>query len=84
MHKVGAAVDLQAAAAFGVAYRTSYLALRTVADVGPGDWVVVLGAAGGVGLAAVEFAHLLGARVLAAASTDEKLAVCLARVPRPG
>ena len=54
-----------------------YLALRTMADVGPGDWVVVLGAAGGVGLATVELAHLLGARVLAAASTDEKLAVCL-------
>lgn len=77
VHVVDAAVDLRSAAAFGVADRTAYLALRTVADVSPGDWVVVLGAAGGVGLAAVELAHLLGARVLAAASTDEKLAVCL-------
>ena len=77
VHAVDDAVDLRLAAAFGVAHRTAYLALRTVADVGPGDWVVVLGAAGGVGLAAVELAHLLGARVLAAASTDEKLAVCL-------
>ena len=77
VHLVDVAVDLKSAAAFGVAHRTAYLALRTVADVGPGDWVVVLGAAGGVGLAAVELAHLLGARVLAAASTDEKLAVCL-------
>jgi NADPH2:quinone reductase len=58
-------------------HRTSYLALRTVADVAPGDWVVVLGAAGGVGLAAVELAHVLGAQVLAAASTAEKLAVCV-------
>ncbi len=77
VHHVADAVDLRTAAAFGVAHRTAYLALRTMADVGPGDWVVVLGAAGGVGLATVELAHLLGARVLAAASTDEKLAVCL-------
>jgi NADPH2:quinone reductase len=77
LQRVGEAVDLRAAAAFGVAHRTSYLALRTVADVAPGDWVVVLGAAGGVGLAAVELGHVLGARVLAAASTAEKLAVCV-------
>jgi NADPH:quinone reductase len=69
------AADLRLAAAFAVAHRTSYLALRTVADVQPGEWVVVLGAAGGVGLAAVELAHVLGARVIAAASTEEKLAV---------
>ena len=77
LHPVDDAVDLRAAAAFGVAHRTAYLALRTVAAVEPGDWVVVLGAAGGVGLAAVELAHVLGARVLAAASTAEKLAVCV-------
>jgi NADPH:quinone reductase len=69
-------VDLRLAAAFAVAHRTSYLALRTVADVHPGEWVVVLGAAGGVGLAAVELAHVLGGRVIAAASTEEKLEVC--------
>lgn len=77
LHPLAAGVDLRLAAAFGVAHRTSYLALRTVAAVQPGDWVVVLGAAGGVGLAAVELAHILGARVLAAASTAEKLAVCV-------
>lgn len=76
LHAVDAAVDLRLAAAFGVAHRTAFLALSTVAGVSPGDWVVVLGAAGGVGLAAVELAHLLGARVLAAASSPEKLAVC--------
>ena len=48
LHPVAALVDLRSAAAFGVAHRTSYLALRTVAAVAPGDWVVVLGAAGGV------------------------------------
>jgi NADPH2:quinone reductase len=64
------------AAAFGVVYATAYHALRSIADVQPGDWVVVLGAAGGVGLAAVEVARLLGGRVLAAASSDEKLALC--------
>jgi NADPH2:quinone reductase len=51
LQSVAASIDLRQAAAFGVAHRTSYLALRTVAGVEPGDWVVVLGAAGGVGLA---------------------------------
>jgi NADPH2:quinone reductase len=66
------------AAAFGVVYATAYHALRSVAEVEAGDWVVVLGAAGGVGLACVELAQLLGARVLAAASSPEKLEVCRA------
>jgi NADPH2:quinone reductase len=72
-------VDLADAAAFRVTYLTSYHALRSVAQVQPGDWVVVLGAAGGVGLAAVDIAKLLGARVIAAASSPGKLAVCGAR-----
>lgn len=67
------------AAAFGVTYRTAYHALRSVAGVNPGDWVVVLGAAGGVGLAAVDVARELGAQVVAAASSREKLALCAAR-----
>lgn len=72
-------IEYAAAAAFGVTYRTAYYALRTVAPVHPGDWVVVLGAAGGVGLAAVDIAKLLGGRVLAAASGQEKLDLCRER-----
>jgi NADPH:quinone reductase len=71
--------DLADAAAFRVTYLTSYHALRSLAEVRPGDWVVVLGAAGGVGLAAVDVAKLLGAKVIAAASSADKLAVCRAR-----
>ena len=69
-------MSLTEAAAFRVTYLTAYHALRSVAEVRGGDWVVVLGAAGGVGLAAVDIARLLGARVIAAASSAEKLAVC--------
>ena len=69
-------VGLADAAAFRVTYLTAYHALRSIADVRSGDWAVVLGAAGGVGLAAVDIAGLLGARVIAAASSAEKLAVC--------
>ena len=69
-------VSFPEAAAFGVVYATAYHALRSVAEVAPREWVVVLGAAGGVGLASVEVAKLLGGRVLAAASSDGKLALC--------
>jgi NADPH2:quinone reductase len=62
-----------------VAHTTAYHALRSVAELQPGETVAVLGAAGGVGLAAVEVAVQLGGRVIAAASTDEKLALCRAR-----
>ncbi len=71
-------VDFQRGAAFGVAHATAYHALRSVARVQPDEWVVVLGAAGGVGLAAVELAKVLGARVLAAARGPGRLAVCTA------
>jgi NADPH:quinone reductase len=71
--------DFASAAAFGVTYRTAYHALRTTAAVTQGDWVVVLGAAGGVGLAAVDLAVAMGARVLAAASSPEKLELCRQR-----
>ncbi len=77
--KMPGGADFGEAAAFGVAYRTSYHALRSVAEVRAGDWVVVLGAAGGVGLAAVDIARELGARVVAAASGPEKLALCRQR-----
>jgi NADPH2:quinone reductase len=71
--------DFAAAAAFGVTYRTAYHALRSVAQVAEGDWVVVLGAAGGVGQAALDLAVAMKARVLAAASSPEKLEVCRQR-----
>ncbi|MDT5144390.1 MAG: NADPH:quinone reductase [Mycobacterium sp.] len=71
--------DFASAAAFGVTYRTAYHALRSIVDVVPGDWVVVLGAAGGVGLAAVDLAVAMKARVLAAASSPEKLELCRQR-----
>lgn len=67
-------VDHAAAAAFGVAHRTAYHSLRSVAAVRTGDEVVVLGAGGGVGLAAVQLATALGATVTAVASSAEKLA----------
>jgi NADPH2:quinone reductase len=73
--KVPEGVDMPAAAAFGVAHRTAYHALRSFAEVKPGQQVVVLGAGGGVGLAAVQLATALGAEVTAVASTDEKLEV---------
>ena len=73
------AIRLDEAAAFGVAHTTAYHALRSVAEVSAGDWVVVLGAGGGVGVAAVDVARVLGARVLAAASSAEKLALCAER-----
>ena len=72
-------VDFGSAAGFGVAHETAWHSLRSVAEVHSGDWVVVLGAAGGVGLAAVEIAHHLGARVLAAAAGADRLAVCETR-----
>lgn len=68
-------VDDRTAAAFGVAYRTAYHTLRSVARLQSGDEVVVLGAGGGVGLAAVQLAVQLGASVTAVASSDEKLDV---------
>jgi NADPH2:quinone reductase len=71
-------VDLTAAAAYGVTYETAYHALVTVGRLAPGEQVAVLGAAGGVGSAAVQLGHLLGGRVIAAASTAAKLDVCRA------
>ena len=81
-HQVSAVpdgIDFASAAAFGVTYRTAYHALRSVAQVAEGDWVVVLGAAGGVGQAALDLAVGMKARVLAAASTEDKLEICRQR-----
>jgi NADPH:quinone reductase len=63
------------AAAFGVAHRTAYHVLRSVARIEAGEDLVVLGAGGGVGLAAVQVGDLLGAKVTAVASSSEKLSV---------
>jgi NADPH:quinone reductase len=66
-------VDDRVAAAFGVAYKTAYHVLRSVAALAPGEELVVLGAGGGVGSAAVQLGAVLGATVTAVASTPEKL-----------
>jgi NADPH:quinone reductase len=64
------------AAAFGLTYATSDFALRDRGALKPDETLLVLGAAGGVGIAAIEIGKALGARVIACASTAEKLAVC--------
>jgi len=66
-------VDAGAAAAFGVAHRTAYHVLRSVGRLQSGEQLVVLGAGGGVGLAAVQLGSILGASVTAVASSTEKL-----------
>ncbi len=66
-------LDFEQGAGFSVTYGTSYHALKQSANLQPGETVLVLGAAGGVGITAVEIAKAMGARVIAAASTDEKL-----------
>jgi NADPH2:quinone reductase len=66
------------AAGYPVAYLTAYVALKRCADAQPSEWVLVHGAAGGVGLAAVDYAKLLGCKVIAASASDEKLAVIAA------
>ena len=66
------------AGAFPIAYMSSHVALRWQGRLEPGETLLVLGAAGGVGLTAVEIGKAMGARVIAAASTAEKLAVATA------
>jgi len=66
-------MDFKTAAGFAMVYTTSYYALKQRAHLQAGETLLVLGASGGVGLAAVELGKLMGARVIAAASTDEKL-----------
>jgi NADPH2:quinone reductase len=71
-------IDDRTAAAFGIAHRTAYHALRTVAQMQPGEELIVLGAGGGVGLATVQLGVLMGATVTAVASSREKLEVARA------
>jgi NADPH2:quinone reductase len=70
------AMPFEDAAAFLMTYGTSHHALKDRARIKPGESLLVLGAAGGVGLAAVELGKVMGARVIAAASSKEKLATC--------
>lgn len=69
-------MDFVTAASFLMVYGTSYHALKDRGRLKEGETLLVLGAAGGVGLTAVELGKLMGAKVIAAASTDDKLAVC--------
>ena len=71
--------DFAVAAALTMAYGTTIHALKDRARLAAGETMLVLGAGGGVGLAAVEIGKLMGAKVIAAASTDAKLDVCRAR-----
>jgi NADPH2:quinone reductase len=71
-------VDLQAAAALVITYGTSHYALKDRAAIQSGETLLVLGAAGGTGISAVELGKQMGARVIAAASSDDKLALCRA------
>lgn len=69
-------MDFVTAASVMYNYGTSYHALKDRAELKSGETLLVLGAAGGVGLAAVELGKLMGATVIAGASSDEKLAIC--------
>jgi NADPH:quinone reductase len=71
-----AGMDYDVASALVLTYSTSLHALQDCAQLRPGETLLVLGAAGGVGTAAVELGKALGARVVAAASSAEKLALC--------
>ncbi len=70
-------MDFAIAASLGMTYGTSLYALKQRAQLQPGETLLVLGAAGGVGLAAVEIGKAMGANVIAGASSQEKVDVCL-------
>ena len=69
-------LDFKIAAAMGLTYGTSYHALKDRARIQAGETLFIMGASGGVGLAAVELGKAMGARVIAAASSEDKLQVC--------
>jgi len=69
-------VDFASAACLSTAYGTTLHALRDRAQMKAGEWLLVLGAAGGVGLSAVQIGKRMGARIIAAASSAEKLQTC--------
>src|SRR6185312_1316953 len=66
------------AAGYAVAYLTAYVAFERCARLQPGEWALIHGAAGGVGLAAVDLAQIMGAKVIAASASDRKLEVIAA------
>jgi NADPH2:quinone reductase len=72
--KLPATLDFERAAGLNVIYATTLYALRDRAQLKPGETLAVLGASGGTGLAAIELGKMMGARVIACASSDEKLA----------
>lgn len=76
IHKLPENAGFAEGAGLLYAYGTSHYALRNRADLQPGETLLVLGAAGAVGLSAIELGHALGARVIAAASSDDKLELC--------
>lgn len=78
---VPASMDFAQAAAVGAAYLTAYVALVRLGRMEPGEWVLVHGATGGVGLAAVDLTRALGGRVIATSRSAEKLAIVAADYP---
>lgn len=77
MHRLPDGFSLELAAGFGLTYATSYHALKQRAELQPGETLLVLGAAGGVGSAAVDLGQAMGAKVIAAVSSAEKEEFCL-------
>ena len=75
---IPAGVGDDIASGISITYGTAIHGLKDRGEVKPGETVAVLGASGGAGLAAIEIAKLMGARVIAAASSDDKLAICKA------
>ncbi len=73
---VPAGMSLEAAGVFRGAYATAYHALLQRGRMQPGEWVLVHGAAGGIGIAAIQVAKLFGAKVIATASTEDKRSAC--------
>lgn len=74
--KLSTPLNFQFAAAFPLAYGTSYHALKDRAKLQKNEKILILGAAGGVGLAAIQLSRLMGAEVIAGASTEEKRDIC--------
>ncbi len=81
VHEMGAfplpeGLTFEQAAGVSITYFTSYYALKQRANIQPGETLLVLGAAGGVGTTAIELGKLMGAKVIAAASSPQKLELC--------